>query len=930
MKSFNIRLILLCVIYLLSCGENSDTVVGSRNHSLTIEKDNTPAVLADGLSSISITAVVTDDSGRAASNIKVAFQTTAGMISESVMTDDYGYATAALTSAASSTDMQAIVTATAVDPAFSLAKSTSFSLMLSTPGFEKKALGKSAVGKSSDTINVKFLGVTLTSALKDSILPADGLTQTLLSVKVVETSSQKPVSNAALTITSYTSKINGSAETNVQGKADVAIIAAELVGVDTIKVNLGAGLSTLNTVEYIQPTLKLSAKNSSIFADGKSQTEIVAVLLTHKNTPVVGATVDFAATDGRIQASAVTDAFGAATAFIIAGDSPNPAVKIVASFLSVKDSVNVAFVDAGSSMMSLSSQQQELLRDGVSSAQLTLSFAGENAGDYANQIIHLHSDCGQTPDSVVADANGSALFLFTADAGAEDALATIQASYAGGSASTQIMLVGLDVRVNVLQDSLPADGASQTTIRVSMRRAGSQVPISGYTVEFGATEGYVGQSGATNEAGLLEMIYTSGNLPGDVSLYIYIGSMQFEKQIRLYQYYPSNIVLTTENSFIWVKETGQIEQTDVTAQLLGSTGDLVSDPYKVMFTIIQGPDGGEMLETPSGYQGRSVTVGSRKGIAATRLLSGTRAGAVLVRAEIVEFPQVGAEASRVVIRSGPPYMWVSPSDPDSVIQHGTIVVEPGKRNVAFGNPTQEIGITAYFGDKYNNPVETGTVVYFTTTGGYISTDAATSELGRTSVILQNANPFPVLHSNDPNQVTVTNFPNPNGHGEIMNIRIPDFEGGLIPNSIGTTRENDGVATVIATTNGQDQNGNDIKVWAFGHVVFSVGIHTFNVWTDRTFLAPGEAATIYVQIFDMNGNPVAAGSQLTVTSDAGEITQSDLMPSEERYGWGATLFSTQLVNTLDPDQDKAQTATVQVELKSPNGDRSMSLGIGLGI
>jgi hypothetical protein len=928
MKYFRLPIALLCVLYLLHCGEQGDTVVGSSNHSLVIEKRDVPTIIADGVSSIYITAFVVDDSGWVASNMKVAFKTTAGSISDNVMTDNYGFATAKLTSASSLADLDATVTATVVDPKLSLAKTSAFSLSLTTPGFENSISKKSASSNSTDTINIGFLGVTLTATVKDSIMPADGLTQTKLNIKLVESTSQKPVSGSPLVLSCYSSNMDGSTETNDQGIAAVVVIAAETVGIDTIKVQLGPEISTQQTVEYVTPELNVSAKNQSIFADGASQTEIVAVLLTHKNTPVVGATIEFSTTDGRIQASAVTDPLGNATAILVAGENANPNVNIIASFLSVKDSVQVVFVDQSSSVMSVSSETAELLRDGIATAQLSLAFAGENSSDFANRIVPLSADYGIIPDSVITDSEGKAVFPFVADAGIEDVISTIRATYAGSESSVKIKLVGLDVRVTAMQDSIPADGSSQTTIRVSIRQAGSKIPISGYNIQFGVSEGTIEQSGKTNEEGVVEITYTSGNIPGDVDLFIYIGSMMIEQTLSLFQYYPSTIVLSTENSFIWVKETGQIEQTDVTAQLLGATGDLVSDPYKVTFTIIQGPDGGEVLETPSGHKGQSVTIGSVNGIAATRLLSGTRAGAVLVRADITDFPQIGAQSSRVVIRSGPPYMWVSPTDPDSVIQHGTIVVEPGKLNVAFGNPTQEIGVTAYFGDKYNNPVETGTVAYFTTTGGFVSTDAATCELGRTSVVLQNVNPFPVLHSNDPNQITVSSFPNPNGHGEVMDIWVPDFEGGLIPNTIGTTQENDGIATVIVTTNGQNQFGEDIKVWTMGHVVFSVGIHTFHVWTDRTVLAPGQAANIYIEIWDLNGNPVAAGSQLTVSSDEGKITFSDLMPTAESYGWGSTFFTTQLVNTLDPAEDEPKTATVEIKLKSPNGDRFRSFGINL--
>jgi len=933
MKTLRLPIFLILLLYILRCGENSDTVVGSRDHSLAIEKSTMPTILADGVSSIPITAFVVDDSGRAALNMKVTFSTTAGTIGESALTDDYGLVTVQLTSVASVTDLEAVVTATVVDPAFSLAKSKVYSVAISTPGFEKStaSLNKSSIGKNTDTITVKFLGLTLTAALKDSVLPADGLTQTSLTASVVETSSRKPVAGSQLVFTSLISKVDAGVATNTQGKAVVPVTAAETVGVDTLYVRLGNVLSTAVTIEYVQPTLKLSVSNQAILADGKSQTEVIAAVLTHKNTPVVGANVEFTTSDGRIQGSGVTDSFGNATVVLVAGETPNPVVKVIASFLSVKDSVLVAFVDAGASMMTISTDKQELLRDGVDAAQMVLAFNGENPADYANRLVHLHADFGVVPDSVITDGQGMAVVPFVADVGTEDVVATIRATFGVAESSVQVSLIGLDVRVHVTQDSLPADGISQTNVRVSLRRSGSKVPISGYRVEFGVSAGIIEQSGVTDEEGVVEKNYSSGTIPGEAALYVYVGKLAVEKRLVLYQNYPSNIVLSTENSYIWVKETGEIEQTNLTAQLLGATGDPVSDPYKVTFTIIQGPDGGEQLITPQGFASQSVTVGSVNGLATVRLLSGTKAGAVLVRTDIVDFPQVAAQSSRIVIRSGPPYMWISPSDPNNVIQRGTIIVPPDKHNVAFTNPTLEIPVTVYFSDKYNNPVEQGTAVYFTTTGGFISSDASTDALGRASVILQNVNPFPVLYSNDPNQYTATNFPNPNGGGsDMLTIEIPDFEGGRITNSLGTTSDNDGVATVVAITNGKNQFGEDIKVWAMGHVVFSVGIHTFHVWADRTTIGPGEVATIYIELWDMNGNPVAAGSQLTVSADAGELTATDLMPLPDRYGFGSTFFSTQLVNKLDPAQDDPKTATVEIELTSPNGDRYAALNINLTI
>ncbi|HEX9972532.1 MAG TPA: hypothetical protein VGD14_10730, partial [bacterium] len=246
------------------------------------------------------------------------------------------------------------------------------------------------------------------------------------------------------------------------------------------------------------------------------------------------------------------------------------------------------------------------------------------------------------------------------------------------------------------------------------------------------------------------------------------------------------------------------------------------------------------------------------------------------------------------------------------------------------NPIQDIGITVYFGDKYNNPVEDGTAVYFTTTGGIITSDAITCEKGQASVILQNVNPFPYLVSNDPNQLTALKIPNPNDNNLMLNTYIPDFDSSEVINSIGTKKENDGMAVILAYTWGQDQNGKLIKVWTTAGVVYSVGVRRFTAVTDKDSLSVGEVATIDIRVYDSNGNPVAAGSSLTVSTTGGELSDTNLMPGADKYGFGTTFFSVQLLNNLKPEEDEATTAMVKIQLDSPNGTGKISIPIALKI
>ena len=114
------------------------------------------------------------------------------------------------------------------------------------------------------------------------------------------------------------------------------------------------------------------------------------------------------------------------------------------------------------------------------------------------------------------------------------------------------------------------------------------------------------------------------------------------------------------------------------------------------------------------------------------------------------------------------------------------------------------------------------------------------------------------------------------------------------------------------------------------IVYSVGLYVFSAESNATELSPGEIATITIRVYDYNGNPVAAGSKLTVSTNAGELSDTDLMSSADKYGWGTTTFVTQLLNNLKPEEDEATTALVKIELDSPNGTGKYAIPITLKI
>ncbi len=1129
-KCAQILAAIMLSLVMMKCEPAGEKVIGSRNHDIHSAYATQPQILANGIATTEIVANVRSKDGVAAEKMRVHFETNYGKIDEYAVTDNSGNARVILTSAASDTDIIATVTAVVMDTTFiPLAKSgdAGYRVKLTVPGFEdqpRKIKGVAKAEQQTDnraSIKVKFLGVDLQAVVDDSILTADGVSETRLEIRLRETTSRKVIEDAEIRLLMIYGTIIKSIKTDNQGMAEAYLKAAKKVVTDTLFISYGNEISRKIALKYLNPKFELYPRTARVPADGVSKVQMTATLKTQQNTPIAGAKIRFSSSAGIISESAITDNYGQAIANLISDRRPDSLVKVFARFNSLRDSAIISFGDIDVSTIRITSDEEPILRDGIATKQLTITaknslglpvpniainlttnigkipgavvtdqsgnascqfyadagsadatatitatagsaqashtvkllgitmtvsanpasiladgkststirvelkqttshvavtnhaitfaanvgliptnatsdnqgvatttYTGSNVPGIAtisvtcgkligetkvsllanypktislsadsepilrdgvatksmtvtatnelgqpvpNVAINLQANLGSVPASVITDSQGKASFSYTSDAGSADATATVTATVGSLLASHTVKLLGITMTVSANPDSIAADGKSTSLIRVELKQTTSQLAIGNYSLRFAVDYGTIPATGTTDSRGVANATYQSSTKVGWANITVTAGQLNQKIGVYLFGNYPNSIVLAVDQNFISVRGTGGIQQAIITATILGVTGQPVGNDYGVRFRIVSGPGGGEQIEPAGASSSETSVIRTVNGVAQAKLLAGNVSGTVQVRAELVDYPYISAQTTNIVIRSGPAYMWVDSTNINHVIPHATLTVEPGKFNVNFGNPVHEIKVTVYFADKYNNPVENGTVVYFTTTGGMITTNAMINEQGKATVLLQDVNPFPYLKSSDPNQLTAMNIPNPNN--EIyndtlkLNTDIPDFEISRVYNTLGTLKENDGVAVILAYTWGKDQNGKDIKVWAMNKVVYSVGLLEFTATTDRSVLAPNQSATITIRVYDRHGNPVAAGSKLTVSTDAGELSETSLMPSAEKYGWGTTKFQVTLTNNLK-STDEPKTAHVKIELDSTNGDGKLTLNIDL--
>ncbi|HEX9952244.1 MAG TPA: Ig-like domain-containing protein [Rubricoccaceae bacterium] len=305
---------------------------------------------------------------------------------------------------------------------------------------------------------------------------------------------------------------------------------------------------------------------------------------------------------------------------------------------------------------------------------------------------------------------------------------------------------------------------------------------------------------------------------------------------------------------VGVSGTGSTETASLVFIARDADGRPVDAAHAVNISValIQGPGGGEFLSPAAPQTVRT----NADGEASVTLTSGTAAGVVQV--------ETRATVEGRLIRSQPIMLVIHGGFPDAAhFTVGTVKLNfPGL--VVAGITNQ---VEAIVGDRYGNPVQPGTQVYFTTNGGVVGGSSPTNAAGRAQVLLTSGNPLP----------------------------LPS-----------------GLATVTARTAGPD----GIQVQASSRVLFS-GL------TRVRLLTPGlDLGTYEYVVDDPLGNPLASGTSITVSVDGQNVaTQGRTTVTLGDYlepGEGRTRFQFRIV-PAPGSVDTPVVTQIKIEVTGPNGD-----------
>lgn len=802
-----------------------------------------------------------------------------------------------------------------------------------------------------DTVNVQFglqtaSGIQQIAASPGYIL-ANGQDQAFVSVKVVD-AGNRPVQGASVNFSASSGVIQTQDVTDAMGVATVPLTSSESTTDVTSTVTANYGSQTVTTqVVFEGVEMAVSASPLAILADGRSTSTVRVVMKrTTSKIAITGAALRFAADLGTIPASASSNSEGVAEVSLTSSTTVGTAHVTVLYGTSLTGRVSVNFQASIPTYLQVSATPPVLPADGKSQSEIRAIVSDANRNPVPNGTLvqfELASGSG-TLDRQKTTSNGVASTFLTAGTRPDNAWVRVTS---GGLRDSILVVYTVGQPYQVLITASPnriaADGIQ--TSDISARVLDEQGnPVSGVTVFFTATIGDITPNAPTDGQGMAYGQFSSGvvgtaTVTASVSL---AGNKTLSSNVVIQATAggSNSIQLRFDPVWIGVRDTGQNQTMTVYADIKDAKNNPVDDGTLVQFSFVY-PD---ELNKPDCEFSSNRPIPTVGGTAQISVTSGVNAGTIRIKATVVNgagvpvTPSISATSTYLLVHAGPPYI---ENVNDLSTTHLTIAAE--RLNIWSTLDTTKVSILV--GDKHNNPVERNTAVYLTTSGGVISTHTAyTDESGRATVVLNGGNPQPTIDRfynyagmQDPNTRAVLPgfmwfaglgqwlIPNFDAYPQsaVGDEAYPGIAAGRILNSEGNTIQNDGIARIMASTEGMDAAGRSAIVWAQAAVAMTGPVffedNSMQVIAARgdNILYDGESATIRITLMDGNGNPVVSGTQIkaALTSESVQAKLSWTLFNTGN-GMGQSYYNITIFNALNPERPKRGSTGIRIDWNNP--------------
>lgn len=628
-------------------------------------------------------------------------------------------------------------------------------------------------------------------------------------------------------------------------------------------------------------TVAANAVPEMVIADGNSTSEIsVHVYETTSLIAIPEATVFFGTSRGTIPASATTDESGVATVNLQASTQTGTATVTATYGQTLTAQANVAFAASTPTTLSLTASPTILFADNSSQSILTANVTDQNGNPVPNgtqvrfsippqsgTLENLRTTVGGVATNTLISSATPDTFWVAAWAEENQSVRdSVQVIYRVGDPSI--------ITLSALIDSLPADGIQTDSITAHVTDAVGH-PLANIEVQFTTTIGNITSSRVTNANGDATVPFSSSQT-GTAIVTATAGAASANYTLYLLPGNPNSIQLSFTPNSVGVRGSGRNETLLITATVRDANNNPVLDGTEVYFNINNSPGGGDFLSST----GAIPTINGQATVAYN---SGTVSGTARVRAVC---SGISAVSTEILIYAGPAF--IENIADGCASSHMAIGASPCNM---FGMDVvgESVEIVCLVGDRYNNPVTPGTAVYFTTSGGVITTATGyTDSAGFARVRLYSGNPLPTINR------WLNTLTDPNLGTTILCSDVPD---------------QNGMAKVLCRTAGVDETGDSVWVWATTNVVFDYSQPILNIREvtvngdpNERELHIGENALIRLSLYDYNYWPMVAGTTISFSASSGSV-----YPSSITLGCpGDTTYTVSFFNNLTTNDDPAAT------------------------
>ena len=358
---------------------------------------------------------------------------------------------------------------------------------------------------------------------------ANGENEIIIEADVWDENGDPAPNGAVVSFSATTGTLKETSVTTVSGKASTTLIAvAGAANVESTVTATSGGYADATVVTFMGVSLSdMQATPVAIFANGTDTSEITVRLKDQSGAAVVGETIVFNADKGTLGLlSTVTDADGLAKTTLMAPTVTGKAT-IKAVYGTLTTNTNVSFEAVGAGSITLAANPITIPADGTSSATITAtvtysSGAAVPKGTSVTFATNLgkFSNGAQTYTIITPDDTGSvsvSLISATTPGSAKvtaSAINTSQTVYVGmGGAPISITL-------EAVPTSIPADGASSSTITATLIDGAGKPVTPGTSVVFTTTLGTFSNKTNTitattlDDKGTVSVALIAGKTPG--------------------------------------------------------------------------------------------------------------------------------------------------------------------------------------------------------------------------------------------------------------------------------------------------------------------------------------------------------------------------------------------------------------------------------